>query len=415
MNEYFTFTHLEKLLSHQGKPAVSIYLPTTRISTRVQAESLQFKNLLRDAEALLDQFDLRSPEIRAMLAPAHDLVSDSDFWRHQQDGLAVFIGQDTFLTYQVPVTFKTGLFVGDAYHLKPLLPLLTQAHPFYILAVSQNQVRFFHGTRFAVSEIDPATVPASLQEVLSEFDFDKQVQSHTSTSTPGSRQGAIFHGHGTGAPEEEKLRIREYFDRIDRGLQEYLHDESAPLIFAGVDYLFPIYQEANSYPHLVESSIVGNPEELSAEVLQRRAWKFLQAKINTAQSAAVEQLYSALPHGMASTNLAEIVPWADQGRVQTLFIDREAVVWGLYDRENFEVEVHQSVTQQNRDLTDMAAIFTLLRDGNVYFLSPEQMEMEFGPDNRHQSSNGASDGQSAAASDQAESHPAVAAIYRYAV
>ena len=66
MNEYFTFTHLEKLIAHQGKPAVSIYLPTTRISTRVQAESLQFKNLLRDAEVLLEQFDLRSPEIRAM-------------------------------------------------------------------------------------------------------------------------------------------------------------------------------------------------------------------------------------------------------------------------------------------------------------------------------------------------------------
>jgi hypothetical protein len=138
MNEFIPTQALETLIAHQGKPAVSIYLPTTRIPTRVQAESLQFKNLLRDAEEQLAQFELRGPEIRAMLEPAYALIADSDFWRHQRDGLAVFIAEGIFQRYQVPTSFDMGLFVSEYFHLKPLIPLITDDFPFYILAVSQN-------------------------------------------------------------------------------------------------------------------------------------------------------------------------------------------------------------------------------------------------------------------------------------
>src|SRR5688500_14690489 len=97
MNEHFSFEDLETLIAHQGKPAVSIFLPTSRITTRIQAESLQLKNLLREAETQLEQLDLRSTVIREMLKPAQDLIKDSEFWRHQKDGLAVFIAEDTFI------------------------------------------------------------------------------------------------------------------------------------------------------------------------------------------------------------------------------------------------------------------------------------------------------------------------------
>jgi len=43
--------------------------------------------------------------------------------------------------------------------------------------------------------------------------------------------------------------------------------KKAPLVLAGVEYLFPIYQEANTYPDLVEEGITGNPENLKPEEL----------------------------------------------------------------------------------------------------------------------------------------------------
>ena len=154
MNEQFTTQDVDTLIQHHGEPCVSIYLPTLRIPTRVQAESLQFKNLLREAEEKLAHFDLRSPDILAMLEPARALISQPDFWRYQQDGLAVFLAKDIFLPYQVPLRFETELIVGESFHLKPLIPILTNDHVFYVLVVSQNRVRLLRCTRFSAQELD---------------------------------------------------------------------------------------------------------------------------------------------------------------------------------------------------------------------------------------------------------------------
>jgi hypothetical protein len=408
MNEFIPTQALETLIAHQGKPAVSIYLPTTRIPTRVQAESLQFKNLLRDAEEQLAQFELRGPEIRAMLEPAYALIADSDFWRHQRDGLAVFIAEGIFQRYQVPTSFDMGLFVSEYFHLKPLIPLITDDFPFYILAVSQNNVRFLQCSRYSAQELEPETVPSGLQEILNEYVRDKQIQFHTATSTPsGNRRSAMFFGTGSGDGEDEKQRILEYFSRIDQGLSGYFNGSTASLVFAGVDYLFPIYQQANTYPHLVQSSIEGNPELLSPEELHQQAWQLLEPGLREKRAAEIERFHSSAPHDLASNNLEELVPWADKGRVETVFIDKNATVWGSYDHEQFRARVHGEQKPQYRDLTDLLAILTMLRGGDVYLMPSEQMEMEFGPDNRHRSNDGTP--QNAAV------RPVAAGIYRFAV
>jgi hypothetical protein len=131
----------------------------------------------------------------------------------------------------------------------------------------------------------------------------------------------------------------------------------------------------------------------------------LAPTFDEARAAAIERFYVSQPRAMTSTDLGEIVGWADQGRVETLFVDREAVALGVYDRERFEVETHASVTPQNRDLTDLAALYTLLREGEVYLMSTEEMEMEFGPNNRH-----LGDGSPAVTE-----RPILAATYRYAL
>jgi hypothetical protein len=52
--------------------------------------------------------------------------------------------------YHLLVTFVFNTEDSDRFHLKPLLPLLTGDGRFYILALSQNQVRLLQGTRYSV-------------------------------------------------------------------------------------------------------------------------------------------------------------------------------------------------------------------------------------------------------------------------
>jgi len=144
--------------------------------------------------------------------------------------------------------------VSHHFHLKPLLPLLTNNGYFYILALSQNEVRLLKATHSSVKEVAlPESVPSSLAEAIKYDQAEKVLESHSSASaatrSKGGRRPMMFHGQGVGL-DNEKQTILHYFQQIDRGLHELLHDEMAPLVLAGVEFLLPIYHEANTYPHL---------------------------------------------------------------------------------------------------------------------------------------------------------------------
>jgi hypothetical protein len=103
---------------------------------------------------------------------------------------------------------------------------------FYVLALSQNSVRLFQGTRFTVSAVDLKGVPRNLAETLRTHDKDEVLTFH-SRPTSGGSWGAIFEGHGVGT-DDAKDDLRRYFQSIDRGLHEVLREEQAPLIVAAV-------------------------------------------------------------------------------------------------------------------------------------------------------------------------------------
>ena len=258
------------------------------------------------------QSGLRSPQMNDLLEPARMLLKEASFWKQQIDGLSVFLCQDMFQYFRFPHRFKELVVVTDRFHVKPLLPLLSGDKRFYVLALSQNQVRLFQGSRYSVATIDLEGLPDSLVEAVGYDDREKQLQSHTRSPGSGGGRGAIFRGHGEGT-DNAKDKILEYFRRIDKGLQHLLKDEQAPLVLAGVEYLFPIYREANTYPGLVDDGVTGNPEGLSAEGLHEQAWAIVAPLFNKAERDAVEKFREFAGTGKTSTDVRNSpgrLPWA---------------------------------------------------------------------------------------------------------
>jgi len=359
----------------QGR-CVSIFMPTHRVGPETQQDPIRLKNLLAQAEERLLAAGLRTPEARQLLAPAHALLSDGLFWRYQSDGLAVFLTQDTFRYHRLPFDFDELVVVADRFHLKPLLSVLGSDERFYVLALSQNEVRLLEGTRFSVSEVDLEDVPPSLAEALRHDDPERQLQFHTRTRTPAgqARRPAIFHGHGVGV-NDVKPNILRYFRQIDDGLRDVLRGEQAPLIPAGVDYLLPLYKEANTYPHLVDEGIIGNPEALSAKELHERAWAIVQPLFHQAQEEAATR-YKQLADSdsdRVSHDLTAIVPAAYHGRVETLFVTVGLQKWGAFDAALNRIELREQAQPGNEDLLDFAAVQTLINGGTVYAVAPDRM------------------------------------------
>jgi hypothetical protein len=378
MNDRFTVDDLQHLIAYHGSPAISIYMPAHRVTTRIQEDTIRYKNLLREAETTLAATGMRTPTIQELLAPANARQSDIAFWQRQSDGLALFLAPGAAHTFRLPLRFEPLVKVGENFHIKPLLPLLSNDGAFYILAVSQNEVKLLQGTRHTVDELDLESVPGSLAEALRFDDPERQLQFRT-VGAPGSgRAPAIYHGHGGGATDDDKNRLLRFFQEIDKGLQELLRGSQALLVFAGVDYLLPIYEQANSYPHLMEEGIAGNPEELRPEQLHQAAWQIVSPRFARDQEQALATLEQMAATNQAAYDIRETLPAAAHGRVETAFVPLYAALWGRFDPERGEVQVEQTESPGNYDLYDQLAVYTLMRGGQVFAL--EQQELPNGAD-----------------------------------
>ena len=179
-------------------------------------------------------------------------------------------------------------------------------------------------------------------------------------------------GHGAEI-DDTKDNLLKYFRLIDRGLHDLLRDERAPLILAGVEYLFPIYREANTYPRLIEEGIPWNPQGISAEALHRSALKIGSPYFQKAEQDAVAQYRQSSGTGLTSADLREIIPAAIHGRVGILFVASGRQQWGTFDGESGAVEIHPKMGAASEDLLEVAAIQTFLNGGTLFILPPEKM------------------------------------------
>jgi hypothetical protein len=364
---------IQALSEPREGPCVSIYLPTHRKSREIEQDPIRLKNLLAEAETQLVDSGLRSPLAQQMLNPAVELLDDYDFWQHQSYGLALFLADDFLLGYRLPFHFQELVIVTDRFHIKPLMPVLSGDGRFYVLALSQNSVRLLHGTRFSISEVEVEDIPESLAEALWADDAERQLQHHTSTSANSTRGGRMmFHGHGV-VKDDKKDNILRYFQQIDRGLQDVLGDDSAPLLLAGVDYLLPIYREANSYRSLLKDSIEGNPEELSEKELHHHAWELVEPVFQIALQGARARYAELTSTDRASKDLRTIVAAAYYGRVDTLFVALGAHQWGVFDPSSNTVLFHADAAPGRHDLLDAAAVETLVHGGTVYAVEPDRI------------------------------------------
>lgn len=377
MNDFLSKNRLKELAQINQYPCVSIYMPTHRLGAETQQDPIRLRNLLDQAQEQLIEIGLRRPQAEAILTPALQLLDDHEYWQHQSDGLAVLLSADQVHIHRLPIhfdeLFDELIVVDDHFYMMPLLPLFNSDGRFFILALSQNEVRLLEANRHQVDELSLGDVPSSLADALWYDDKERQLQHHASgqAGSPG-RSPAIFHGHGVG-DDDHKNDILRFFQQVDRGLGEILGNESVPMVLVGVDYLHPIYHQASHYPHLVTGGVIGNPEQLSAAELHAKAWRIVEPIFQQDCSRAKERFQTALPHGLASETLRELVPAAYGGRVDVAFMSVDQSSWGTFDPSEYTVEVTDATAPHAQDLRNLVAAQTLLNDGEVYALPGAEM------------------------------------------
>jgi hypothetical protein len=357
-----------RLLIEKGKaPCLSIYMPTHKAGAEVQQNAIRLKNLLKEAEERLVTGGRRAAEVEKLLEPVQALVKNNPFWRQQSSGLAIFLCPDFFRTYRLPGDFLPSVVLAERFHVKPLLPLFNTEGRFYVLALSQKDIRLLECSRYSVKETRPEGVPRNIDEVLKYDVFEKQLRNRPGMSgATGQKGSSAWTDYG-------KENIQRYLQQVEKGLKPYLKEERAPLVFAGVDYIFSMYREVNANPHLLETAINGNPDQMSAEDLQAQAWPVAEPWFRKEQEEARVRYRQSIGTGLASNNLEEIVPAAHHGRVGYLFVEVGQEKWGTFNSQTGKAALHAGVKKGDEDLIDFAAIQTLGGGGKVYAIGRDAM------------------------------------------
>lgn len=369
-----TREELQSLMEIREEPCISIFVPTQRTGSEAQQASIRLKNLLRRAENDLAQKGFRPQQIQKFLKPASQFVGDSLFWQHQQNGLAIFISPNLFRYFQLPIEVQELAVVGSRFYIKPLLRLFSFGDRFYVLGISQKQVRLLHCTPHSSARLEMEGAPASLDEVLKYDDPEKQVHFHTRAPSDGDGfRAAVSYGHGD-ENYLEKENLRRYFSQIDRALIKTLGADQAPLIFAGVDFLFPLFRETSDYPQILDHIVEGNPDLLRDNELKDRAWQVVQPVFEKKLEKAAARFYELQGTGKASSDIREVAPSSANGRVDLLFVAAGKSLPGTVDLQAGTArESNDPDAAGQEDLLDFAAAHTFLNGGTVYPVPPDKI------------------------------------------
>ena len=366
--------YLELAQVHQPH-CISVYMPAFRAGQEVDSGKgrIILKNLLKEIRKKLYLLELKPREIDKISKPFEDLLEDIHFWRNQSDGLAIFLHDAQFEYYTLPVRFEEHVYVADHFLLTPTLPFFTDNGLFYLLSLSLKEVNFYECTRHSITEIFVEDlVPEKLEEAVG-YDYEqKSLQFRTGQD---ARSAAMFHGQGSGK-DDKSPEVERFFNVVDKGLMEVLHDERAPLVLACVEEYYPMYRKVSDYDYIFDEYVSGNPEQEDPVMLHEKAWDLVKEHFQERRREKTRSLQDFSATGRSSYDIRDIVPASVDGRVDTLFVKEGTDEYGVYHPEERKVETDEASHDHPVSLYNMAVVNTLLQGGDAFLVPHGEMPLD---------------------------------------
>jgi hypothetical protein len=365
-----------ELLGQRGQPGthVSLFIPTHRFGSGIQADRIRWRNLLTAAESVLSDRGLRAPDITELLAPARALHDDGAAWQHMSDGLALFMRPGWHRAFRVPVDVPSVGTVGEHFVIGPLLRLVSGDRHFLVLALSQREVRLLEGSLQHIEELELRDVPTSLRQVIEPTEPRSATMARLTSSTVGGHPGrAVFYGHGAADEHFKKDEVRRFIGQVAEGLRNYLAGQDLPMVPVGLDYLVALYREANAYQHLTGEAVLVNPDQLSEAELHAAAWPIVSDILDRQARSAVESFEELHGTGRASNDPQVIEAAARDGRVETLLVAAQPWCWEQFASDTPVVQLGAQRAFSHCEQLDRAAADALSRGGHIHALSASEV------------------------------------------
>ncbi|HEX7060848.1 MAG TPA: hypothetical protein VF200_02705 [Woeseiaceae bacterium] len=355
---------VESLAAHTGDgPLLSLYLPTTLKVEQRQKNEIRLKNLLKEARTRLEALGMAATDADLLTKAVTNASLDKEMWKEHGEGFAVFAGRGFLEHVALPFRVRELAVVNFRFHLKPLLEALSRRRRFWLLALSQKDVRLYVGDERTVSDVDVGPdVPRRLTDVTGGQPAGKQLRYH-STSRGGDT--SVYHGMGAGKDDVEPEQ-EQFVRAVADGLERFWKADEAPLITAGDNPLLAMYRRLSDCAERILGEVEGNVEDLDRQALHAKAWPIVEGELERQRAETLARLDQSDAQTPVSRELADIVRAARDGRVDTLFVAMDRECWGRWDDGERSIESHERPLPGDDDLLDRAAVESWLKGAAVH-------------------------------------------------
>lgn len=358
------------LLGSDASPWVSLYMPVepTRNRNRIQLRNLLGQ--LREESVYAGRPQL---ELDPLLAPAENLLGESLRSGETPEGLALFLTpqSDGDTLFELPFAPPMVGQIDEWVWVRPLWRGLGPDRSFYVLSLWGGGVRLHRASRYEIEVVSMGEDSTSLDSILQ---ADEQIQiglnrpkDASGTAGASSQQPILYKGQ---KDIEKKGYVREgllrFFRRIDRRLRTLFSQDagSTPLVLAGPEALRLLYRRANKYRHLLDEGVEDPIRRQGDEALHCRAWEIVRPTVDQQRREAIDRFHAGAERSTASPGA--VLSAAMGGRVGTLFVAEDAVLWGTFSETEHRIKTHHKRQAGDIELLNAATVATLQSRGTVH-------------------------------------------------
>lgn len=328
---------LRKLVSVSGStasPCISVYLPVINAGEDTEQTRKRLNRLLNTVRETLA---LHYPN--AAMSMGRSLLAFADKLPRFVPGraLAIFISQKVSGYIPLSETVNEMAVVSESFHVKPLLSLLQGQERYFVVSLTTKKAQVFEGNSHGMES----------REIIYR-------------SPPKCDESRDF------------LR---FCHEIERRLKARFRGRQEPLLIVAPEHLRATYRRISRLRnHIDDSSLSINTEISAPAELHAITWPLAVQYLGRQRKRIEREFRIARHKRITLENLEDVARAAADGRIISLFIEKNVQLWGRFDQDAQPIFRREIRNREPVDcMLDDLAEQVIASGGDVYLLSPGEM------------------------------------------
>jgi hypothetical protein len=317
-----TREELDRLLSVNDYPCVSILVPMEKKAPANRQNSIRIKGLLKRAKELLER-EVAPREAAPVLEGLQSLV-DTIEGEPPLDGLALFASPGLARRVDLPFSVPERVIIDREFATREIVIGLNRTARYRVLVLSDRPTRLLEGTGSDLVELKAGGFPAvyegpgefvnTPEGVLAPRGLKREVPH------PGSHQRTRNFGFEPTTTREEYRK--EFLHSIDVALGTFADRDPLPLAIVGVDRQLAFFENVSRHASSVVARIVGSHGDGAPHEIARLVWPLVEAAVHAQNvERARKAIDAAIKNRKVARGVMEVWRAAREGRGATLVVE----------------------------------------------------------------------------------------------